>query len=58
MSASRGRIYDRNGIVLADNNTVERVFISPADIDGNAERRLIAENLSRILDVDYDIILT
>lgn len=56
VSASRGRIYDRNGIILADNNTVERVFISPADIDGNAERRLIAENLSRILDVDYDMV--
>ncbi len=56
VSASRGKIYDRNGIILADNNTVERVFISPADIDGNAERRLIAENLSRILDVDYDFV--
>ena len=32
------------------------MFISPADIDGNAERRLIAENLSRILDVDYDMV--
>ncbi len=56
VSASRGKIYDRNGILLADNNTVERVFISPADIDGNAERRLIAENLSRILGVDYDFV--
>ncbi len=56
VKASRGRILDSNGIVLADNKTVERVFISPADMSGDAERQLVADNLSRILDVDYDTI--
>ena len=54
IKASRGLIVDANGVVLADNRTVERVFISPADMESEAERRLVADNLSRILDVDYD----
>ena len=56
IKASRGLIVDANGVVLADNRTVERVFISPADMKSDAERRLVSENLSRILDVDYDVI--
>ncbi len=54
VSAARGTIYDRNGVVLAENKTVERVFISPIDISGEQERQLIAEKLSEILDVEYD----
>ena len=57
VKASRGLIVDTNGVVLADNRTVERVFISPADMQSDAERELVAENLSRILDVDYDTVL-
>lgn len=56
IKASRGLIVDTNGVVLADNRTVERVFISPADMKSDAERQLVADNLSRILDVDYDTI--
>ncbi len=56
IKASRGLIVDANGIVLADNKTVERVFISPADMESDAERQLVSDNLSRILDVDYDTI--
>lgn len=56
IKASRGLIVDNNGVVLADNKTVERVFISPADMKSDAERQLVADNLSRILDVDYDTI--
>ena len=56
IKASRGLIVDANGVVLADNKTVERVFISPADMKSDAERQLVADNLSRILDVDYDTI--
>lgn len=56
IKASRGLIVDANGVVLADNRTVERVFISPADMESDAERRLVADNLSRILDVDYETV--
>lgn len=54
IAASRGLIKDCNGIILADNKTVERVFISPIDIKNEAERKLIATRLSEILDVDYN----
>ena len=56
VKASRGLIKDSNGVTLADNRTVERVFISPADMKSDAERQLVAENLSRILDVDYETV--
>lgn len=56
IKSSRGLIVDTNGVILADNRTVERVFISPADMKSDAERQLVAENLSRILNVDYDTV--
>ena len=56
ISASRGLITDRNGVVLATNYTTERIFISPYDIETEEERTLICKGLSEILDVDYDYI--
>ena len=56
VSASRGVITDRNGVVLATNYTTERIFISPHDIESEEERVLICKGLSEILGVDYDYI--
>lgn len=61
--ADRGKIYDRNGVLLATNVTTYRVFISPRAIanasedDGLMYDVLIATGLSDILDVSYDHIL-
>ena len=63
--AERGLIYDRNMIAVATNVTTYRVFISPSDIlelENKSKEEikyseLIAENLSEILDVDYDFII-
>ncbi len=66
--AVRGNIYDRNGIPLATNITTYRVFISPSSIaaaQGNHASvgetvkldELIAQNLSSILEVEYDFVL-
>lgn len=74
ISAGRGDLYDTNGVLLATDVTVYRIFISPKDIqnakngeydeDGNEVTeprpnvdKLIAENLSELLEVDYDTIL-
>lgn len=57
ITAKRGQITDRNGIVLAANYTTERVFIDPHVMKNDAERELVAKGLSEILDVDYDFIL-
>ena len=54
ISATRGSILDRNNIVLAENVTVERVFISPVDIEDEETRVLVSRGLSEILNVDYD----
>ena len=67
--ASRGNIYDANGVVLATNITTYRVFLSPSAIasaQSNADRTgenvdygaLISEKLSAVLDnVSKDFVL-
>ena len=67
--ANRGKIYDRNGNVIATNVTTYRVFISPAGIKNAMEDRdaedttdyahLVAEGLSSLLEkVEYDTVRT
>lgn len=73
--ADRGDIYDANGVLLATDVTVYRVFVSPRDIQttisgvkndkGEYTKQpragvdvLIANNLSEMLGVDYDSIMT
>ncbi len=61
--ADRGKIYDRNGVLLATNITTYRVFIAPRIIKQVSEEeglmydRLIASGLTDILDVDAEYIL-
>ncbi len=57
VKASRGTIYDCNMNVLAEDETVERIFISPFDIETDEERELVCRGLSEILGVDYDEIM-
>ncbi len=68
VNASRGNIYDANGVLLATNITTYRVFLSPSSIaraqslhdqEGSNIRldTLISENLSSILNVSYDFVL-
>ena len=61
--ADRGKIYDRNGVLLATNVTTYRVFIAPRIISQVSEEQelkydvLIATELADILGVEYDYIL-
>ncbi len=61
--ADRGKIYDRNGVLLATGVTTYRVFIAPRTIaqasedDGLMYDALIAEGLTDILEVDQEYIL-
>ncbi|MCL2842014.1 MAG: penicillin-binding transpeptidase domain-containing protein [Oscillospiraceae bacterium] len=58
VAASRGTIFDASGTVLAQSASVENVFISPADIYYHQEdQQLIARGLSRILEVDEEMVL-
>ena len=58
--ADRGKIYDRNGVLLATNVTTYRVFIAPRIISQASEEQglkydvLIATELTDILGVEYD----
>ena len=68
VNASRGNIYDANGVLLATNITTYRVFLSPSSIaraqsvhdqEGSNIRldTLISENLSKLLNISYDFVL-
>lgn len=48
--ADRGKITDRNGVVLADNITTTSLVVVPVQIKNKEE---VAENLARILNTDY-----
>ena len=60
--AARGKIYDRNGNVLATNITTYRVFVSPSGIKSAEDKSageknytsLVARGLSEILGVDQN----
>lgn len=51
---NRGIIYDRNGVVLADNLTTTSLILIPNQIK---EKEKTAKNLSKILNVSYDEML-
>ena len=51
IEASRGRILDRNGVVLADNVTTTSLVFVPNQIKNKKE---VCEKLAEILNVSYD----
>ena len=68
VTASRGNLYDANGVLLATNVSTYRIFISPSSIaaaqselkqSGSNVRldELISEKLSSILDVSYEFVM-
>ncbi len=54
LSAKRGTIYDRNGLKLAYSASVWRVVLAPVYFESDEERRIVAEGLSQILDVESE----
>lgn len=54
ISPNRGKIYDRNGAVLAESVTVETISITPKNIE---EKEKTAKGLAEILNLDYETIL-
>ena len=54
--ADRGEIYDRNGVVLATNTKVYRIFIDPSQLKEESVKKKVCQGLSEILDVDYQTI--
>ncbi|MBO7170564.1 MAG: stage V sporulation protein D, partial [Clostridia bacterium] len=62
LPAERGKIYERNGVVLAENKTVWRIYLSPVDIAKKTKRKkcdyaaVIADGLADILGLDRDAI--
>ncbi|MBQ2318643.1 MAG: stage V sporulation protein D, partial [Clostridia bacterium] len=54
IAAKRGDIYDRNMEVLATSATAYTVYITPQDIDDDAEAKKVAKGLSELLDVEYE----
>lgn len=55
LNAQRGRIMDRNGIVLAQSGTSYRVLVNPQVI-AESERVRISIEVSDVLGLDYDYV--
>ena len=53
LTAKRGTIYDAKGKVLAKSASVWQVVIAPAYFDNDSQRRYVAKNLAKILDLKY-----
>ena len=51
VQADRGKILDRNGVVLADNVTTTSLVVIPNQIKNKKE---VVENLAKILNVSFD----
>ena len=51
IEADRGKIYDRNGVVLADNITTTSLVLIPNQIDNKEE---VTRSLASILNVSYE----
>lgn len=56
LTAQRGRILDRNGLVLAQSGTAYRVLVNPQAISAD-DRVRIAIEVSDVLGLDYDYVL-
>ncbi len=52
--AKRGTIYDVNGKVLAESASVWQVVMAPINFKTDEQRKFCAEELSKILELDYD----
>lgn len=53
-SPNRGKIFDRNGNTLVESQLVWTVIMSPAAIETDEERVVIADDISALLEVDRD----
>ena len=54
LTAQRGQIVDRNGVVLASSYTTYDVYVRPADVENASE---VAQVLSTVLKLEYEKIL-
>lgn len=54
ITADRGKITDRNGVVLADNITTTSLVVVPSQIENKEE---VASSLAKILNSNYDDML-
>ncbi len=54
IEADRGKIYDRNGVILADNETTVSLVLIPNQIK---EKEKTAKKLSEVIDISYEDML-
>ncbi len=57
ITASRGKIYDRNGKALAESVSANTLVCNPKDVRDKGNAETIARELSGILDIEYQTLL-
>lgn len=58
VTASRGKIFDRNGKVLAESASVNTLVCNPKDVADNGDADFIAQNLAPVLEMEPSEIKT
>ena len=53
ITASRGKIYDRNGKTLAESVSANTLVCNPQDVKADGDAAVIARELSAVLGMDY-----
>lgn len=53
ITASRGKIYDRNGKSLAESVSASTLVCNPQDVEEFGDAAVIARELSQVLDIEY-----
>ena len=54
LTAKRGSIYDSNGNILAQSITVWNIVMAPRYLNSDESRKIVAEGLAEILEIDED----
>ena len=54
VTASRGKIYDRNGKVLAESASVNTLVCNPKDVEDHGDADFISESLAPVLDMKIE----
>lgn len=54
ITASRGKIYDRNGKVLAESGTVNTLVCNPQDVKDDGDANVAADKLAAVIDIDRE----
>lgn len=56
ITAPRGKIIDKNGIILANNNLSHNLYLLPNEVPPNVDISLLLRNVSKLTSLSYELL--